>query len=757
MCRDSSCWNARRPALVYRSARHTLSTGRCRSFSREAVELERRHLTVMFCDLADSTALSTQLDPEELASLLGNYQSCCREALAPFDVTIARWELDGFLVYSGYPQEHEDSAERAIRAGFAVIQDLSLLGQVLRARLQVRIGIATGPVVVGDLPGRGETNAVVGETPNLASRLQQLAEPNTVVIAESTYRLARGLFDCVELAPVKLKGFASPVKAWRVAKKPSVVGRFDARRAAGLTRYHGRATELDALTECWRASQAVAGRVAFIRGEAGLGKSRLAKELSDRLASVPHRQLVWIGSAFFQNSPLSPIIAQLERAAGFSHDDSPQLKREKLDMLLISEGDKYGAAGPLLASLLSLPSKPQDPDPDPDPKRRKRQTFDMIVNWIADLATREPVLLVCEDAHWFDHTTLELLDILVERIAAFAVLMVVTSRPEFVPSWSKRHQVTEVALDRLGREVSAAMVADIAKERHTLSQDVLGRIVDRSDGNPLYIEELTREVLESDPASALGRGEPSVSVPDTLKSLLVARLDRASPVREVAQIGSVIGREFSQVLLEAVASMSNADLRRTLDSLVASNLLRRRTSPSGPVYVFKHALVQEAAYETLLHARRREFHRRIAEALETRFPETREAQPELLALHWEHSEVLPTAIKYWRLAGERAAGRSADFEADPHLSRALELAKRLPKGGERDLVELDLSVQHGGVLRVTRGPPAVETGMAFAHARELCVRTGDNALLVPALSGLYAYHFVRAENKQAAETAHELL
>ena len=462
---------------------------------------ERRHLTVLFCDIVDSTALSARLDPEDLASLIADYQRCCAAAAQRFDGFVARYVGDGILVYFGYPNAHEDSAERAVRTALAIVQTIGRIENASNIQLQVRLGIATGLVVVGTLPGGApERHAVVGETPNLASRLQGIAKPNTVVIAASTHLRVSKLFNCSELPPVSLKGFLAPIKAWQVLGERAHVTRFEARRAAGLIPYFGRVAELNALTECWQSAQAGAGRLILIKGEPGIGKSRLVQELTDRIVANTHYRIDYIGSPISKNSPFGPVIAQLTRAAGFVHDNSPQRKREKIEAMLTAEQEVICATAPILASLLSIPAAPQDPPADTDPQRRKRQVLETLVNRLLNLATRKPVVLVCEDAQWFDPTTRELMDLLVDRSATSSVLVVVTFRPEFVPKWSAWHHAIELTLHPLDGGLAAAMVEEVAK-RTPLPWELVSRIVERSDGNPLYIEELTIAVLESNPNS----------------------------------------------------------------------------------------------------------------------------------------------------------------------------------------------------------------------------------------------------------------
>jgi class 3 adenylate cyclase/predicted ATPase len=717
---------------------------------------ERRQLTVMFCDLKGSTVLAAQLDPEDLASVIGAYQRCCAAVIARYDGFIARYVGDGIIVYFGYPQAHEDDAERAVHAALAVIEGISSLEAMPKLRVQVRVGIATGPVVVGD-DNDGmlmEHHAVVGQTPNLAARLQSVAEPNSLVIADSTYRLAGHVFECIELKPLSLAGFATPISAWTVIRERPFAGRFEARCKAGLTPYVGRKAELAMLASRWHSAAGGSGQVVLVGGEPGIGKSRLVQELADQIQE-PHLRTDYFGSDYLRNSPLSPVIAQIERDAGIAHDDSPVHRRAKLEALLASTFRTCDAnAAAVLASLISLPPAAADPPPDPDLGVRKQRTLEIIVNLIAERAATEPILVMCEDLHWFDPTTLELLSILIDRIQTLPVLMILTFRPEFTSPWQGRH-ITSLLLERLDRNAGVVLVDKVARGK-TVSSEVLEQIVARSDGNPLFIEELTKSVLAAKLSGAVGENL-TARIPETLQDSLVAKLDRLQTAKDILQIGAAIGREFREDLVEVVTAMNRADLLTKLSQLIKGDLLYRYSSPSGTVYVYKHALVRDAAYETILHSRRRDIHKRIAEALEVHFPATAQSQPELLAQHWQRDSDIRKAIHYWVRAGKWAAERSAPAEGDAHLRQALHLVETLPAGSERDALELEISARLGGVLRAVEGPAGAETGKAFRRAKELCQQTGDKTLLAPCLAGLYGYHLVRAENGAAGEAARELL
>jgi class 3 adenylate cyclase len=571
-------------------------------------DAERRQLTVMFCDLVGSTPLSTQLDPEDLREVIAAYHRAIAGVITGLDGFISRYMGDGVLVYFGHPQAHEDDAERAVRAGLSAIDAVSRL-DVKSAKLQARVGIATGLVVVGDLIGEGsaQEQSVVGETPNLAARLQALADPDAVVIAGSTRRLVGDLFEYRDLGAVELKGFAEPVPIWQVLRPSGVESRFEALRGSMLTPLVGRDEEVELLLRRWVRAKAGDGQVVLISGEAGIGKSRIAAALQERLRAEPHTRLRHFCSPYYQNSSLYPSINQLSRAAGFAHNDLPAAKLRKLKALLAR------AAAPeedvaLLADLLSLPASDCDPLPNLSPQQKKERILKALIRQLEGLARHNPVLMVVEDVHWMDPTSRELLDLRVERVRDLPVLLIVTFRPEFQPPWTGQSQVTMVALNRLDRRDRTALAAQIAGK--ALPTAIIDQIAERTDGVPLFIEELTKSVLES----GLLREEgdryvldgplPPLAIPTSLHDSLLARLDRLASVRLVAQIGAAIGREFSYALVRAVSGLADGELEGALARLVSSELVFQRGSPPDAIYAFKHALVQDAAHGSLLRSSR---------------------------------------------------------------------------------------------------------------------------------------------------------
>jgi class 3 adenylate cyclase/predicted ATPase len=715
-------------------------------------QLQLRHATMLFCDLVDSTAVSTWVDLEELSQMFNHYQACCFGAVDRFEGYITRFSLDGVLACFGYPLGQEEGEQRAIRAALELVRSAPAIRFRSDFQLNVRVGIASGQVIIGDLAWpRGERNAVIGEPANLAARLQAAARPGQVLISEATYRQAGPMFDCEALEAKALKGFPKPIPVWAVAHERAAARRFDLRREHGLTPYIERGGALEALAEHWRAATA-SGRVVVITGEAGIGKSRLVEELAMRIGGDSHRRVDYVGSPFHAHSPLHPAIAELERAAGWLRADPPTMRRAKLDACLASDAGITSAEAAVFAGLLSLPAMPGDPPPDADAVRRKRSIIDAAVRRTLDLAARRPTLVVCEDAHWFDPTTLEVVERMVRSIRESAALLVVTCRPGAEFRWKGAADVVELALERFDQEATCAMAQARVGDGASLPPKLLADIFERTEGIPLFVEEMIKAVRESAaPDGALPK------IPASLNGLLMSRLDSVPSLKEIAQIGAAIGREFPSALLHSVARLDPTELDQLLARLLEADVLRRGSGPAGATYSFRHALLQDAAYESLMRPRRREIHRKIAEVLEVDFTETAELQPEVLAAHWEQADEFDPAMRYWKVAGQRAAERSANAEADVHFSRALSIALKQPDDAKRKKLELELRVLHGGVLRVKHGPPAAETGRAFARARELCREIDDDALLVPALSGMFAFHFVRAENDLAAKTADDLL
>jgi class 3 adenylate cyclase/predicted ATPase len=725
-------------------------------------EAERRQLTVMFCDLVGSTALSARLDPEDLREIITAYHRAVAKIVVESDGFVSRYMGDGVLVYFGYPQAHENDAERAVRAGLGAIEVVSRL-DIESVKLQARVGIATGLVVVGDLIGEGaaQEQSVVGETPNLAARLQALAEPDTVVISMGTRRLVGNLFEYRDLGAVEVKGIAASVSAWQVLRPSIVASRFEALRGATLTRLVDREEEVDLLLRRWARAKAGDGRVVLISGEAGIGKSRIAAELEERLQGEPHIRLRYFCSPYYQDSALYPFIYELGRASRFASDDPAAVKLDKLEGLLARTAPPDEDVA-FLADLLSLPPLERYPLPNLSPQRKKERTLAALIRQLEGLARRQPIVAVFEDAHWMDPTSRELLDLTIERVRTLPVLLIVTFRPEFQPPWIGQPQVTMLTLNRLDRRDRTALVEQIAGGK-PLPDEVVDQIIDRTDGVPLFVEELTKSVLESGvlreeaDSYVLDRSLPPFAIPTTLQDSLMARLDRLASVRLVAQIGAAIGREFSYALLRAVSRLPEIELRGALGRLVASELVFQRGMPPDAAYSFKHALVQDAVHSSLLRGPRQQLHAQIADALQTHFSELMDSQPELFALHYAEAGLVEKSVTYWGHAGRRSAARSAMAEAAAQFQKGLDQLSLLPETYERQHQELEFWSALGAALRFVKGQAAPEMGQAYARARKLWEQLGCPSEFLHIPYGQSFYHMYRGEFDVAQRLDEDLL
>jgi class 3 adenylate cyclase/predicted ATPase len=722
---------------------------------------ERRQVTVMFSDLVGSTALAARMDPEDLREVISAYQNCVAETVRRFDGFVARYMGDGVLVYFGYPRAHEDDAERAVRTGLELIAAVTALTSPVS--LQTRIGIATGVVVIGSLIGSGEAQerGIVGETPNLAARLQEIAAPNTVVIEESTRKLVGNFFELENLGGRDLKGIPRSVRIWTPLRAKLVESRFEALHPTGPTNLIGREKELELLVRLWSKAKSGEGQVVLLSGDAGIGKSRLIAALLDSIAREPHTRLRYFCSAQHTHSALSPSINQLERAAGFEHSDSPQEKLSKLDALLVQcTHDREHVA--VLANLLALPSDDHYRLQDFSPQKQKAKTFEALLAQLDGLAARQPVLIVFEDVQWIDPTSLELLAATVERVPQLPALLLVTARSQFVPPWPSYPHRTTIALTRLDRRDGAALILRLTGGK-TLPKEVMDQILAHTDGVPLFIEELTKMVLESgllrvrDGRYGLDGPLPPLAIPTTLQASLTARLDRLSPVREVAQIGAAAGREFHYELLRAVAGLPKQKLDDALNQLVRSELIFCRGKIPHAVYTFKHVLVRDAAYAGLLKGRRVHLHGAIAKVLEQEFPEVLQTQPEIVAYHYTEARSYEKALHYWYQAGKRSAARSAHNEAVGHLTQGLTQLPNIDDPMLRSKSELLLQTALGNSLRSIKGWSTDSVKQAYTRALQLCKETGLDEHVFPAVFGLWAWNFLRPPLDEAQALAKHLL
>jgi predicted ATPase/class 3 adenylate cyclase len=720
---------------------------------------ERRHLVLIFCSLADAPMLSSRCDPEEMQQKISSFRACCKHAIGQFGGRVARQMADGVLAYFGYPA-FEFSAERATRSGLKI---LALLGETPiypGPRLRARIAIASGEVVVGNsrdehTPG---TEEITGEVVHLVAELQRGVEPEQIVAADNVKQKLGGLFEYRDLGRRKLAGFERPVHIWRLLGESRQPRRFETmHEAIQLTPLVGRQEEGDSLLRRWKQARTGGGQVVVLTGEPGIGKSRLVTEFREALVGEAHVTLSYYGSPYHCESALFPIIKQIEHAAGFRPDDTPEAKRNRLKNLLAQSGRGGGKALALLADLLSIAPQEVDPLTATMPERRRELTLQALEELLASLASRQPVLVVFEDLHYVDPTTRDLLDRMVERVQSLPAMIIVTHRATLWFPWSFESHVTNLVLRKLDGGSSETLVRTIAG-RKTLPARVVTQIVSSADGNPLFIEELTRTVLGgTDDGNEPNAQSTAVLLPSSLRDPLLARIDHLGTAKAVAQTAAVIGRRFSFELLALISQFDEKTLSNALLQLTEAAVIYPRGAGSSTKYRFKHALVQEAIYSTLLRPAREDVHSRVVRALEERFAETAEKEPELVAHHCVRAGLVEKAVSYWQKAAEQAIGRSAVAEATSHLTNALDILATFKATASRATQELALRIQLGRVQILNKGYAAPEVEAAYKRARELCEETGDRHQLFLVLLGSWQLYISRQDLEAARRLDQQLL
>ncbi len=727
-------------------------------------EPERRPLTVLFCDLVGSTELTLRLDPEEMGDITRRFQDAAAAAIARCEGFVDRFMGDGLLAFFGYPRAQENAAERAVQAGFAIIAATGALGTPDGSALAIRVGIASGVAFIGEMMAHGGAREQVaaGEVLNLAARIQQVAPANSIAISAETRELLRGLFELEELGQHALKGINAKVPVWRVLRERALATRYEAADRRAVSPLVGREAEAALLADRWEAACGGEGQLVLLSAEPGLGKSRLVHELRERAAERPHLTVRYQCSPMHTNSALYPAAAQMRFAAGIDPEDAPERQLEKLAVLLRRATDDIDEPLKLIALLLSIPTPLTESVQALSTEQVKHRTLEILVAQMLGLARRQPLMLLVEDAHWIDPTTQELMSLAINAIQDASVLILITYRPEFQHRWGGLPYATTLRLGQLTRPQTRTLITHVAGGKE-LPGEVVDQIIARTDGVPLFVEELTKGVLglgvlvEQEGRYVLKGSLSGLAIPATLRDSLLARVDALASAKEVAQVGSVLGREFRLVHLAAMSGIDDAALEQGVSRLVQEELIRQHGSRALPSYVFKHALVQEAAYSTLVQARRRQLHARCAQILQELSPEIGEEQPEILAQHYAAAGDGLAAAEHWLRAGRHAVRHSAHHEAIGHLRAGLASLAEADESDRRQELELLLQLELGVPLIATQGYAARETEAAWERARVFAEQRHDSERLVQALYGLWAAQVSIGRVRQALGTAERML
>src|SRR5262252_3893587 len=728
-------------------------------------EAERRQMTVLVCRLVGVAERAEPLDPEELLEVARDYQTLCAEAVHRFDGHIAQDQGDRLVVYFGYPQAHEDDARRAVHTGLSLVEGMAEINRLLTrargVRLAVRVGIHTGVVVVGALSQDERAPLALGDTPTIAAQVQGLAAPDMVVVSPTTLRLVERYFESRALGAYILEDAAEPLAISQILQESSILSQREIIVTQGLTPLVGREQEMGLLRERWARVKDGLGQVVFVSGEAGMGKSRLAQGLKEHLTGEAYTCIEYRAWSYYQQSAFYPVIEHMQRLLQLRKDDTPEEALHKLEAALGPYGFALEEVVPLFAALLLLPLAERYAPLTLTPERQKQKTFEALLTWLLREAERQPVCLIMEDLHWVDPSTLEWLSLLIDQIPTARVLMLLLFRPDFRPPWAVRSYLTHLALGRLSLQQTEGMIGHVVGGKR-LPAEVVQKLVATTDGVPLFVEELTKMVVElglvkerEERYELTGPLLP-LAIPTTLHDSLMARLDRLAAVKGLAQLGATLGREFSYELLHAVSPWDEVTVQRGLQQLVEAEFLYQQGLPPQATYLFKHALIQDAAYQSLLRSTRQQHHQRIAQVLETQFPELCTTQPELLAYHYTEAGFTAQALPYWQRAGEQASARSAHVEAVHHLTKGLEVLKTLPDTPERTQQELSLQTALGLPLLATKGMAAPEVEHTYARARALCQQLGETPQLFSVLWGLWWFYEVRGEVQTARELAEQL-